>query len=227
MLAQSSVQKLIVSICFAEVLTVSYFAIAPLPEIIPPKVSLPKRADILQGTPFFMPPPSDTFSSINDRPLFNPQRTPLKSDVLPSGGSGTEAIPSVVVVGVLLDRHTKMAFLKSQNTMFATTVEVGSVLDGWEVTDIAEDHVTIRNGSTEHEIPLNSVRTQNPATGMNIPSAPKPQTNYTDMQVKPITDQTKGGTPIKPPFVKSENSQIPPSTSVIPAPGNDPQVNKN
>ncbi len=138
----------------------AYVIWAPLGAFDPPAVTvsdLPQPPAIIP----FNPPPQAAFAAIDARPIFNPTRKPVEATAV-AGNSTAAAPPDVVLVGVIIDPKNQLALVKREGAPFAESLALGASLDGWEVTEIAPDHVTLRSAAQEFVLGLDGKRKSQP-----------------------------------------------------------------
>jgi hypothetical protein len=186
----------------------AYEVLAPLGEFTLPAVSVPDRPPLPTVAPF-NPPPQSAFAAIDARPIFNPTRKPVESTAV-AGGTTATAPPDVALVGVIIDSKTQMALVKREGAPFSESVLLGASLDGWEVTEITADHVTLRSGGQELNLRMDARRriqasqpgqpsnaTAQPATqpGMTMPSRGRPARPQSGTTQAPPSDDGSDGNP--------------------------------
>lgn len=140
--------------------TLAYEIWAPLGDFDPPAVAVPDQPPPPATIPF-NPPPQATFAAIDARPIFNPTRKPVEATAV-AGNSTAAAPPDVVLVGVIIDPKNQLALVKREGAPFAESLALGASLDGWEVTEIAADHVTLRSAAQEFVLGLDGKRKSQP-----------------------------------------------------------------
>jgi hypothetical protein len=171
-----------------------------LPPVTPP--DLPPSPTIVA----FNPPPQASFAVIDARPIFNPTRQPVEATALPGNATATTP-PDVVLVGVIIDAKNQLALVKREGAPFAQSVVLGASLDGWDITEIAADHVTMHAGAQEFVLGLDGKRKSQPGA---------PQSSQANVP----------GTPITSPFVRTpaKPKTAPPQATLDS--GNDDQQQK-
>lgn len=102
-------------------------------------------------------PPSQSFASIDARPLFNPARTPVAS-VDPAAKIVVPPPTDVSLIGVIIDGERRLALLRTPASPLEVSVAVGDSVSGWQVATIAPDHVVLHSGTTDFTVNLNSGR---------------------------------------------------------------------
>jgi hypothetical protein len=149
------------SLCGVLSLTTIYELSAPLPKLSESVVVSRERQVVTEAAliPAFQPPSSDAFSEINTRPVFSPRRAPIRSDVSNTkDASAPPPPPASALIGVIIEGETRLAILKSAASPLETSVTLGAIVDGWQVTVIDSDRIVVRRGSQEQEIRLDANR---------------------------------------------------------------------
>ena len=131
-----------------------YQIAAPLPDPDVPVVTLkPRTTEIAAAAPVITPP-AGVFGEIGARPMFSPARRAAVT------GEAAQALspPDVTLVGIIFDKDTRLALLKSPSLPFATSYGVGAAILGWQVSEIAADRVVLTSGPARHELRLDANR---------------------------------------------------------------------
>jgi len=147
-------------ICCLLIGALAYEIWAPMGDFDVPAVTVPERPPLPAITPF-NPPPQSSFAAIDAKPIFNPARKPVESTAVP-GSPTTVTPPEAVLIGVIMDGETQLALVKREGAPFAESLALGAVLDGWEVTEIAADHVLLRSGTQELALSMDGKRKNQP-----------------------------------------------------------------
>ena len=155
---------------------------APLPVFDLPHVSAPPPSPIPDVRPYTAPPQAQ-FSAIDARPIFNPLREPVESTAT-AGNKVSAKPPEAVLVGIILDSKNQLALIKTEGAPFATSVGVGGAVEGWEIAEIAPDHVVLKAGAQEYTMRMDAKRTQQSsmpaAAGVNrVPAAQSTAPQFT------------------------------------------------
>jgi len=91
------------------------------------------------------PPPNDLFAASDQRPLFTPTRRPAPPPPIAPTITPAPPLPQLRLIGVLSGPNQRLALLKPVNAP-AFTAAPDQVVEGWTVSDIAADRVTLRYG---------------------------------------------------------------------------------
>ncbi len=126
---------------------------APLTEFAPPAVRLKPRSRPISMAPPTATPSPEAFADIDAHPLFNPDRKPIAASAT---AQATQAPPDIVLVGIILDSRDRMALIRTPAAPLATAFHMGATISGWEVTDIAADHIVLSAGGARDEIRLDA-----------------------------------------------------------------------
>ena len=126
---------------------------APLPQISVPPRGLIRPSLRVTATADFVPPSARTFDAINDRPIFAPDRKPLAPPPVGTS-SAPPPLPSISLVGVILDSNTQLALIRSAASPLEVSYAVGASVDGWQLTEIDAEKIVLRYGSSVDEIEL-------------------------------------------------------------------------
>ena len=134
--------------------TLIYEISAPIERYEVPRVTPSPLAASPAVTPF-QPPALLEFSEIDERPIFNPSRTPFK---IPEAKvvEAPRPPPSLTLVGVIVTRSGRIAITRAQGATASVNLIPGQLIDGWEVAAIETDHVTLRSNASTFEIKLQS-----------------------------------------------------------------------
>jgi hypothetical protein len=152
-------QIALLSLCFLMAALTVYELSVPPAEFVLPIVHLEPRLASASPPPGFIAPPPDNFSAINDRPVFIPSRKPL---ALPADKTTTAAttsappLPSLAVVGVILDGQNSLAMVKLAGAPFAQAMAVGASIGGWQITSVGPDKIVLHAGPFEQEVRLDA-----------------------------------------------------------------------
>lgn len=171
-------------LCGGLALVLAYEVAMPPANYRLPDVSPRKLAPIVLLQPSMAAAPIETFSAIDDRPLFNSLRKPATGPEQTAAVSGPPPAPSASLVGVIIDGKHQLALLRSPNSAFALSFAVGGMIDGWQIAEIDPDRIKLRSGTFEHEIDLNANRLLQPQSGM--PNSPMQQPPFPAQSAAPI-----------------------------------------
>jgi type II secretory pathway component PulC len=107
--------------------------------------------------PAFNPPPQARFAEIAARPVFSPLRKPFPQTDL--ANVQNTAPPQVKLIGVIISAQKSLAILKGANSGAASSVAVGQVFEGWQVSRIDPGQVVFHSAQGDYAIPLHPPRT--------------------------------------------------------------------
>ncbi|HSZ74978.1 MAG TPA: hypothetical protein VK779_09175 [Rhizomicrobium sp.] len=155
-----------------------------------PDVPVRKPASIVLLQPSFAAQPIETFSSIDERPLFSATRKPAASPEQNPAQAGPPPAPNASLVGVIMDGKTQLAMMRSPDSAFALSYAVGSSIGGWQISEIDSDKVKLISGAFTHEIDLNANRappqTQGPSSSTGSqPPLPQPLNTFSPVSSAP------------------------------------------
>ncbi|HEY6577857.1 MAG TPA: hypothetical protein VIY09_00915 [Rhizomicrobium sp.] len=179
MLRLNPAQLVLWAICGALAVLLGYMLLAPLPEIALPQVAPPSQP--ADDTPLarFDAPSRQAFAEVDDRSVFNPLRARVSAPFQPGAASATNLPADLSLVGVILDEDTKLALFKFPLAPLAVGVPVGGSVEGWQVTRIEPDMVTLRAGGPEQVMRLSANKAAVPlapnvARPFGPPNFPRP-----------------------------------------------------
>lgn len=109
----------------------------------------------LPKVPAFNPPPVDVLVEFNGRPLFNPKRQPIDPFVEMKQVPPPPA-PQVTFIGTISQDGKQLAMVKTPEAPLAYTVQVGSALGVWKISDITPERILLAAESATYEVKLNS-----------------------------------------------------------------------
>jgi hypothetical protein len=165
---------ILLSLCVSLVLIIIYERFAPLPSpAIPhfdtPRVTIPTTAAI---PPM---PASNVYSVISERPLFAPLRQKIiaPKGTPQSGETSTPPpLPSMALVGIIIDNEKSIAILKPADAAFANSMTVGDRVGAWQLASILPDRIILAAGTNREEIRLDANKAASPPTqpAFNAPS---------------------------------------------------------
>ena len=175
------------TLCGGFALILAYELAMPLQAYRLPDVPVRKPAPIVLLQPSFAAQPIETFSSIDERPLFNATRKPVASPEQNSAQSGPPPAPNASLVGVIIDGKTQMALMRSPDSAFALSYAVGSSISGWQISEIDSDKVKLISGAFTHEIDLNANRAPPQTLGASSigPQSPQPLNTFAPVSSAP------------------------------------------
>lgn len=151
-------QAALLSLCAILLALLIYELTAPLTLLEPPQIRLHRLEMAIAPPQLFMAPPLANFSVIDDRPVFNPLRQPVKGVQTPGETAAGAAPPKFALVGIIVDGQNKLAMIKMPGAAFATSVAIGGDVAGWQVSQIEADGIVLHSGSSDYTIKLNSNR---------------------------------------------------------------------
>jgi hypothetical protein len=169
MLSYARLQWLLLAFCGILLALLIYEMFAPIPEWNPP--AIPHEAYRFQAiaTYPFIAPSTDAFDVIDARPVFNPRRTPLQvTHDASDTGSGSVMVSDLSLVGIILDRGTRIALLRVPSKPLAVAVTTGTSIDAWQVVSIGSDRIVLRADGSDHELLLSANK---PAAQPNVSPA--------------------------------------------------------
>lgn len=118
-------------------------------------------------------PPLDEFSAFVDRPLFVEGRKPP-----PAEGEQTQAPKAedlapleLSLMGVMLSPHGQMAILAEASGK-NRRVKLGGTIDGWRLTELKPDRITLQRGEEQRDLPLMKPRPKGPPATAAAPGQP-------------------------------------------------------
>ena len=94
---------------------------------------------------------------ITERPLFMPTRRPPEIAAAPVSAATTPPPPpppNFVVSAIVREGERWLALMRDRRGDEAVEVEVGAALNGWTVTEITADRVTLTTGNREVQVTL-------------------------------------------------------------------------
>lgn len=147
----SPISGVLAVICINFAAWLFYEVAAAPPKLQPPKIALAKHGTLPKISPF-VPPPFQEFAVIDERPLFSPLRKKLLSPQ--ETVAQKRPPPSFVLVGVILGSTERIAITKAPGASNSVNLTPGQSIEGWEVTAIEADHITLRAGTDTYELPL-------------------------------------------------------------------------
>ena len=107
-------QIALLTLCFLMAALTVYELSVPPAEFVLPVVHLRPSIAGAQPPPAFLAPPPESFSAINDRPVFIPSRKPLAlpADKTANTAATAPPLPALALVGVILDGQNSLAMVK-------------------------------------------------------------------------------------------------------------------
>jgi len=152
-------QMLLIALCCALGAILTYEIAAPLGVIAVPTVTLrsSSAATVLPQRVVSLPPLA-AFAAFNDRPIFSPQRKAIAPAPVGAAAMAPPPPPVASLVGIIIDAQRRIAMIRTASSPLATAVAVGDTLQGWQVTEIAPDRVTLHQGTADDTIKLDANR---------------------------------------------------------------------
>jgi hypothetical protein len=181
MLRLNPAQLFLSVICAALAVVLGYMMFAPLPQVAPARVEA--AAPPTEDAPLerFEAPPRQKFADVDNRSVFNPLRVRVSAPFRPGATNATSLPADLSLVGIILDKDTKLALFRSSAAPLAVGVPVGGSVEGWQVTRIEPDSVGLRAGGPEQNMDLSANKPSVPqGTGPNMsrpfgpPNFPRP-----------------------------------------------------
>jgi hypothetical protein len=160
-------------VCAVLVALLAFEILAPLPEWTPPSVP-PAAVSIYNAEPRpFVAPPTQAYLTIDARPVFSPARTPVGPlfDAVAGGTEGRTSLGDMSLVGIILDRGTRLAMLRTPSSPMAVALSVGSTIDGWLVVEIDDDHVVLRSNGSDQVLVMS--RNNGPPAPSSVSAEPQ------------------------------------------------------
>ena len=137
------------------VLVIAFAWLLPFPDIATPSVQLSAVAQNVPVTPPAAMPAPDAVAAIDARPVFDPSRQPVAAPADANAKSQAPTLPSLTLVGVIIDGATRLALIRTSPTGFAMSYAVGTSLGGWQIAEIEADRIVLRAaGAADQEIRL-------------------------------------------------------------------------
>ena len=166
------VQAGLLALCFALAALTIYEMSAPPTQFVLPIIHLKPRIAASAPQPSFIAPSPATFEAINDRPVFLPARKALAAPAdktVAAAAAGPPPLPSLALVGVILDGQDSLAMIKLAGAPFAQAMAVGTSIGGWQITGVEADKIVLHAGTFEQDVRLDA----KPA-GQSPPPPPAP-----------------------------------------------------
>jgi hypothetical protein len=125
--------------------------------------------DRLQEPLEFEPPSRDGLEEIIARPLFSPSRRPVVAVEQAAAPAPVEALPSLVLIGVLLTEHQQAALMQPADGGEPSWVREGGNVQGWRIEKIERSRVLLRSNDRLDTVELR------PDTAVPADARPKPR----------------------------------------------------
>ncbi|HEX3430096.1 MAG TPA: hypothetical protein VHT03_04350 [Rhizomicrobium sp.] len=173
-LSLNPAQLVLSAICAALLFVLAYLLFAPLPAISVPQVQAKPDSVAEDNTPLprFEAPPIAAFAEVDNRSVFNPSRIRVSSPSLAGTTTGTTLPSDISLVGVILDGEKKLALIKSPQQPLAVGLGIGDSIEGWQVTRVDADRVSLRAGGPEQQLMLSDNKAA-AGTGPNNNAGPQ------------------------------------------------------
>lgn len=142
------------SICATLILSIGYECFFPLADIKAPPFQLALPSGNVAASPSFKMPPAASFAAIDERPIFDSSRRPVASPPdVPSTIGASVSLPSVTLIGVIIDHETRLALVKLTEASVVASYSVGAWLGNWQIVQIEADKIVLRsNGLGTQEL---------------------------------------------------------------------------
>jgi hypothetical protein len=147
----SPAAKLLIGVNVLLAIAFVYELSAPQPAFQLPKLPLVRRPAPIPAASY-APPSAEAYTEIERRPLFNASRRAPK--VADAAASERLPPPTLTLVGIMAGGQSQTALAKTQSPA-ATVLNVGSRIDGWEVTAIHADRIVLHSPSADYEVRMN------------------------------------------------------------------------
>ena len=173
----TAVQLGLFGVCALLTAALAWLWLAPLPEYPAHDIHLRSEPSDTATPTLFSPPPREAFAEVDDRSVFNPQRTRVVA-AEQQGTVTTTSLPAdLTFVGVILDGDTKLAMFRTSGQPLAMSVPIGGTVEGWQVSNVEPERVVLHAGGVEQQMTLSPGKPSN-APGQNVPAnmrQPPPQ----------------------------------------------------
>lgn len=174
MTPMTRVQILLISLCVLLAGAFLYQFSTPSQARTVPTLTV-KQQTVAIADVSFVTPPLESFAALEARPPFNPLRTPFdkqkEQDELEI--HGPPPLPSMFLIGVIIDGERRLAILKTDRSPLAESFEVGAQVGGrWSLKEVEPDRIVLESGKFKHKIELHSASNRRPAP--KAPPAPQP-----------------------------------------------------
>jgi len=147
-----------------------YECLSPLADLEIPTVRLALPSRDAAAARIFQMPPATSFAAIDARPVFDASRQPVAGppDTMPVSGTSA-SLPPLTLVGIIIDRQTRLALIKLAGAPLAVSYAVGMSVSGWQIVEIEADRIVLRAGGANQEIRLTGkTQTSAPAANDNL-----------------------------------------------------------
>ncbi|HEY1707670.1 MAG TPA: hypothetical protein VGG10_05355 [Rhizomicrobium sp.] len=131
-------------------------AAAPIAAIEVPSVHPENASATAQSLPPFNPPPQARFAEIAARPVFSPLRKPFPQTDLLAAQNTTP--PQAKLIGVIISAQKSLAILKGPESGNASSVAIGQMFEGWQVSRIDPGQVVFHSAQGDYAIALHTPR---------------------------------------------------------------------
>jgi hypothetical protein len=166
MITMARIRLALGAFCALLAATLSYECFYPIPDLETPSIRLAaSSAEPAAVHPAFQLPPESSFAAIDARPIFDPSRRPVAGPPEQSSADGSAAgtLPPMTLIGIIIDRQTRLALIKLAQAPQALSYAVGSSLAGWQIVAIEADKVVLRAHGAADQIVRMTGKSQKPA----------------------------------------------------------------
>jgi hypothetical protein len=157
----------LVTALFAMGAAIAYDILAPLPRSEASESPDRTTEGSPSAAPVFVPPPIQTFSVVNRRPLFSRSRQaisdPVEVDNSDDGSQGS----GIQLVGIMIGMGRSVALLRSVATAETAGLSPGDSFQGWQLVTIGPAEAVLRSAARNIAIrlhPIGSHTTSRPQT---------------------------------------------------------------
>lgn len=119
-----------------------------------PSAESGQRSDFASSLQTREPPSLETFSAIDERPLFSASRRPLLEQGIEKGGDKPERIGAYILQGIVIGENQRIALLVDPATRKTLRLAEGEGVGGWVARKIGEDYVHFESGGMERIVKL-------------------------------------------------------------------------
>jgi Type II secretion system protein C len=132
-----------------------YALLAPQSSIEVPKVALRRPPPVAIAA--YTPLGAHTYDEIDRRPLFVASRRPPKiaEETAPDTNAPLPP-PNLTLIGIIAGTKSQIALVKTPSSPTTASLNVGSTIDGWEVTAIESERIVLHARTADYEIRLHA-----------------------------------------------------------------------
>jgi len=127
----------------------------PIPQLVPQE-----QEPLSLNYAAYEPPERAPFEIVTNRSIFNPERIrvefppePVEAPP-PPPPPPPPAPPEIALIGIIADGTRRIAMIREAGEPFAVGLHLGTDIEGWEVSEISEDAVTLQLRETTHVVAL-------------------------------------------------------------------------